>query len=98
MAIENGYNRVCHLHYTATYLRGLPPHENYGRNYDFLFLESIILLQYIFAHPSIPSFMSSLLWPQKLASTGSTIFTRQLPVYEADRPMKTVAVAVTFYF
>ena len=35
---------------------------------------------------------------KKLAPIGSAIFTSLLPVYEADRTMKIMAAAMTFYF
>ena len=52
----------------------------------------------IYAHPSILGSKSSLLWQQKLVPTRSAIFTSPLPVYKATRPMKTMAIAMTFYF
>ena len=53
MVAEIGFDRVCHLHQPVTRLRGRLPHENYGRSYDFLFLDSIMLLRGLFL-PILP--------------------------------------------
>ena len=40
--------------------------------------------------------MPSMLWLQKMAPTGSAVFTSPLPVYEVAGPSKIAAIAVFF--